>query len=177
MVAPAAPARKLRSCLRSSSGTRRAKGKGLRFIDVPETRSIPAVHIGLDTDAPGYKLRAYSMDNVQAEYGVKNPEGEPPRRPDLKLVAKRSMAALVIARARAIELASGRLNFSPGLPVMILMNRGPVLLGSTPMMIVALLYFGLRMATLRKWLIQASLTGTCCQNIMGSQTALRGRCS
>ena len=85
------------------------EGTGLRFIDIPQEKFIPAVHVTIDRTSAEWKLVERPMGRCRVDWATYYTRTKELRRPDLKKVARRAMIAEVVARHRAILLAEGTL--------------------------------------------------------------------
>ena len=92
------------------------EGTGLRFLDLPQERYIPAIHITLDRSTATWKLAERPMGHCRVDWATYYTRTKELRRPDLRKVARRAMIAEVVARHRAILLAEGKLSFPPREP-------------------------------------------------------------
>ena len=123
MLRAAAPVRARRSCLKGARGTsssRKVAGRGLRFIELPAVREIPCLHVEVDYEKThgrkGYVLKCVDVSGItHKDFGHRKAD-DSLRRPDLDLVKKHAVWALVLARQRGIALANGTLAFYPRPP-------------------------------------------------------------
>ena len=89
------------------------EGTGLRFLDFPPEKYIPASHITLDRTSATWKLAERPMGRCRVDWATYYTRTKELRRPDLRKVARRAMIAEVVTRHRAILLAEGTLTFPP----------------------------------------------------------------
>ena len=92
-------------------GKRTKEGTGIRFLDFPQEKYVPAIHITLDRSSATWKLTERPMGRCRVDWATYYTRTKELRRPDLKKVARRAMIAEVVARHRAILLAEGKLVF------------------------------------------------------------------